>query len=265
MPGRPGPGLGKFSHGREKVFHGPPNAEEETRPSPEPRAPPPPAFPEGFPARHSGPWASSKVFNLGALHGVSLFSPVIPFPLPPSQTPLTPPPTEEPPPTPMSPTAFSPASRHRAAARHGPGRPVPPAVTGWRSPARGHRSSEVRERRHCLHLLRRPGPRRVAPGAAVRRGRALPTCSPGGKGRRGPPPEPGAAEARRKRALPSPARLTLTPLCLDKSFPPGRRRRNQRILDPPQLCSGSLRAVLTNELSKKEWGSTNEIYERSSR
>lgn len=116
---------------------------------------------------------------MGALHGPAL----LPWAPSSSRSPLPAPTlqlrqTKNHPQTPASPTVGAGGARPR--------RPVPPAVTG---------SCKVRERRRRRRL--QPPGRWVAPGAAVLRGRALPTYGGGFAGRGAAPGPTPRARARR--------------------------------------------------------------------
>ena len=155
---------------------------------------------------------------MGALHGPALLpwapsSPISPLPAPILQLRQT----KNHPQTRASPTVGAGGARPR--------RPVPPAVTG---------SCKVRERRRRLQ----PPGRRVAPGAAVRRERALPTCGGGcaGRGARGRPrPHPTSPRApgREARARRNPLRPGALAHRLDESLPRGRERNRRELFALP--------------------------------
>lgn len=157
---------------------------------------------------------------MGALHGPALLpwapsSPRSPLPAPTLQLCQT----KNHPQTPASPTVGAGGARPR--------RPVPPAVTG---------SCKVRERRRRRRL--QPPGRWVAPGAAVRRGRALPTYGGGfaGRGARGRPrPHPTSPRApgREVRALRNPLRPEALSHRLDESLPRGRERDRRELFALP--------------------------------
>lgn len=133
--------------------------------------------------------ASRKALNLGPLHASALLPRA-----PSSSRSLLPTPFHSNHPRPQTknhPLATSASPTVRGSQSLRPPSPVPPAVTG---------SCEVRERGRRLQLSGRPG----APGAAVRRGRALPTCGGGGVA---PSPHPHRVQGRRSSQL----RRTLMP------------------------------------------------------
>lgn len=202
MAGRPG--RGKFSHGREKVFHGL-RSGAEPKPKPPPRTPPLPAFSDGtLPSA-----GCEEGFKLGCSpRGLTLLLRTLKPQFSPFHShPPKHPPTKIHPQTQRSPTACRLSSlRHPGprlcVALGAPSRP--------RLPAGAPRTAGTAPPRCVSSATAATSSRGPGLGESLWRGGAAGTRAPDLQPRR-----PGDAEAQRRRALPNPA-----PRCLAKSFPP---------------------------------------------